>query len=448
MKKLLLYTLPFISIQAFSQFDPPVIIDDTPASGGIKRIVSADLNNDGHNEIIVVQAFNIDNVAYYTNNGDGTFTGKVTIDADLDDPVYVATGDFNDDNWTDLAVITQTSAQIYIYLNNTEGGFTRQMIDDDFFFGNSIVVSDFDENGSDDIVAIGQHSIDFFRNDGNAGFTKEHILTTSTSPNVLECMSVKVADMNGDGHDDLVSGETLGGVIYFNDGNGTFTPQLFTDNLFITTFIQVGDVNNDTFKDVILRHSSNNINLYLNDGEGNMTFSATLFTIQQLESMLFTDVDGDGFDDIYTAHANKVRVIMNNGDATFAPDTILYENNAQFISQVALANIDGEPDLEYIWSAAGGTLAYQKKTPPPLSVSKNAKQEIAVYPNPAQDYVTITLPDMATAHINLYTTMGQKMMGSTVTGTQTLDVSGLQTGIYILEVKNNTNTYNVKVIKQ
>src|SRR5690606_31773943 len=139
--------------------------DDSPASAGIKKIVVADLNNDNYNEIIVVQAFNIDNVAYYTNNN-GIPGARNVIDTQLDDPVYAAVGDFNNDGWTDLTVITQTSHELYIYINDTEGGFDRQMIDDDFLFGNAMVVADFDGNGSDDIIAIGQHSIDLHRNDG------------------------------------------------------------------------------------------------------------------------------------------------------------------------------------------------------------------------------------------------------------------------------------------
>jgi hypothetical protein len=448
MKKILLSSLLFLSVTAFAQFDTPIIIDNTPASGGIKKIITADINNDGLNDIIVAQSFNIDNVACYMNNGDGTFGSKITIDANLDDPVCVASGDFNDDGWIDLAAITQTSAQVYVYLNNTEGGFTRQMIDDDFFFGNAIVIADFDENGSDDIVGIGQHSIDFYRNNGAAVFTKEHILTTGTSPNVLECMSICVADMNGDGHEDLVSGETLGGVIYFNDGNGTFTPQLFTDNLFITTFIHAVDINNDSFKDIILRHSSNNINLYINDGEGNMTFSSTLFTVQQIESMQCTDIDGDGFNDLYTAYTNKVRAKMNNGDSTFAPDTILYENNSQFTTQVALANIDSEPDLEFIWSAVGGILAYQKYNAP-LSVKENAKQAITLYPNPASQNVTIALSN-SVSQVIFYNALGQKVLEKAVTGTTDLDISYLSNGIYMLEVIDNSigSIYKTKFVKK
>lgn len=446
MKKLLLLSILLLSATAIAQFDSPTIIDDSPASAGIKKILVADLNNDHYNEVIVAQAFNVDNVAYYLNNADGTFSGKITIDADIDDPVYVAAGDFNDDGWTDITVITQTSHELYIYINDTEGGFDRQMIDDDFLFGNGMVVADFDGNGSDDIIAIGQHSIDLHRNNGSGIFTKEHILTTETSPNPLECMSIDTADMDNDGDMDIIVGETIGGVIYFNDGNGVFTPEVFTQQL-ITTLIHTFDANDDGFTDAVLQHSTGDVLLYLNNGDGTMAFSATLFNAPAIRSIQAADTDANGTPDLHFAHTNKARLRKNDTN-TFATEDIIYEDASLFINEVAIAHLDLGNGEKYIWSAAGGTLAYHNNLI--FSVPENTLAQTVIYPNPVQDYVTLSLPDSFTANMSLCNTLGQKMMEQQVTGTQTLDVSGLAAGIYLLEViDNNTRgSYSVKLVKQ
>ena len=92
-----------------------------------------------------------------------------------------------------------------------------------------MVVADFDNNNSDDIIIIGQHSIDLYRNNGSGSFSKETILSTSSSSTcVLECLDLATADMDGDGNIDLINGETEGLVIYLNNGNAVFfTPLLF-----------------------------------------------------------------------------------------------------------------------------------------------------------------------------------------------------------------------------
>lgn len=443
MKNLLPFSILLLSATAFAQFDSAIIIDDSPASAGIKKIIAADLNNDNYNEVIVAQAFNIDNVAYYLNNADGSFSSKITIDADIDDPVYIAAGDFNDDGWTDLAIITQTSSQLYVYLNDGEGSFTRQLLDDEFSFGNAMAVADFDGNGSDDIVAIGQHSIDLHRNGGSGSFTKEHILTTDTSPNPLECMSINAADMDNDGDMDLVVGETIGGVIYFNDGSGIFTPEVFTQQ-FITFLVHAFDANDDGFTDALVQHTTGDVLLYLNNGDGTMAFSTTLFNAPAIRSIQAADTDANGIPDLHFAYTNKARMKAN----IFATEDIIYEDASLFINEVAIAHLSLGNGENYIWSAAGGTLAYHTNLI--FSVPENALAQTVIYPNPAQDYVTLSLPDSLTANMSLYNTLGQKMMEQQLTGTQTLDVSGLATGIYLLEVTNsNTHgSYSVKLVKQ
>lgn len=448
MKKLLLPIFLLVSATAIAQFNgPTVIIDGTPASGGIKKIIAADLDNDNLNEIIVVQAFNVDNVAYYQNNGDETFGSKVVIDADIEDPVYIAAGDFNDDGWTDLTVITQTSSQLYVYLNDTEGDFNRLFLDDGFTFGNAMVVADFDGNGSDDIVAIGQHSIDLHRNNGLGTFTKEHILTTATSPNSLECMAIDTADMDNDGDMDVIVGETIGGVIYFNNGDGVFTPQVFTQQL-ITILMHTFDADGDGFMDAVLQHSQGDVNLYLNNGDGTMAFSSTLFNAPAIRSIHAIDSSEDGKADLHYAYGNKAFVRNGGNNNTFPDEIVVHEDNTLFITEVALADLGQNNSEDYIWSAVGGTLGFNGDVE--LSVAKNTLAQILVYPNPVQDHVTVALPDTVSATVSIYTTLGQRLTEQQFIGTHALDVSGLAEGIYIMEVResNTKSIYSHKLIKQ
>ncbi|MHA3787131.1 T9SS type A sorting domain-containing protein [Flavobacterium hauense] len=428
MRKLSLLVL--LSANAFAQFSEPVIIDNTELSGGIKKIAAADINNDGFTDIIVAQPYQIDNIACYMNNGNGGFLERQIIDADLSDPVYVTTGDFNADGWLDIAAITQTNADVFVYINDTDGSFTRETIDSGtFFFGNAVVSADYDNNGFDDIVAIGQHSIDYYHNI-NGSFTKEHILTTSTSPNILECLSLATADMDNDGDMDLVTGETLGGVIYFNDGNGVFTPDIFTVDTFISRLVHITDVDNDGDKDILIHHTPGMMNLYLNDGTGEMTFHSTVFNDTAIiESMQSVDIDNDGFMDIYTAFGNIARAYPNTGETGFGDELTIQVNDNIFITQTAVADIDNDGVDEYIWSGVNATLAYQKNTV--LDTQHFARNNLRIYPNPVQHKLYIAGNNIH-GSLSIYTTLGQKVM--TVENTQSgIDVSGLANGMYIMQ---------------
>jgi hypothetical protein len=430
MKRSLLFIFSLAALQANAQFGEPVIIDSTPLSGSIKNLHPADLDGDGFIDIIVAQPYQTDNVAWYKNNGDGSFSERQIIDSDLSDPVYIATGDFNNDDRLDIAAITQTNADVFVYIHNTDGSFTRETIDSGtFVFGNALVSADFDNNGFDDIVAIGQHSIDYYRN-VNGTFTKEHILTTDTSPNVLECMSLKTADMDNDGDLDLITAETLGGVIYFNNGNGIFTPDIFTVDTFISRLVHVTDADNDGDNDILIHHTPGMLNLYLNDGAGEMTFHSTVFNETFLiESMQSADIDNDGFMDIYTAFGNIARAYPNTGETGFGDEITVQFNDNIFITQTAVADIDNDGIDEYIWSGVNATLAYQKNTV--LGTEEFTINSLRLYPNPAKEMLYIA-GNYKSQTATVYNTLGQKVMNADNIK-DGIDVSALANGIYILE---------------
>lgn len=444
MKNCILLLSLFFSLAAFSQFGPVSIIDNTSASQGIKRIITADLTNDNINEVIVSQAFNVNQLAYYSSDGNGNFSNKITIDSTLSYPVFVAAGDLNGDNHTDLVTVAQTFGEIFIYLNDAAGSFIKQEADSGILMGHAIVIEDFDHNGSQDMAVIGQHSIDFYRNNGAAIFTKEAILTTQTSPNVLECMYLEAADMNNDGHTDLITAETIGGVIYYNDGTGHFTPETFTSEVFISTLVHAVDINNDSFKDLVIQHSTGDVKLYTNNGDETFQLEGTLFNSPAIRSIQSIDADADGFRDLYMAYSNKVRVLYNQGNESFGGEQFLYENNSQTTNEVAIGNLDFNPAPEFIWSAVGGTLAYHKSTI--LTLPENQENNLSVFPNPVQDVVSISC-DEEIIQITILNAMGKVIASEQGIVNETMDFSGFPSGTYLLEVTSTHSTSRKRIVK-
>lgn len=112
MAKFLLFILLFFNTLGYSQFGPIQVIDESETSSGIKKIITADMNNDGLEDIVMAQGFNVGHIGVYRNNGDGSFSDKIIADALTATPNSVAVADFNLDGWKDIVTLSQTMNEI------------------------------------------------------------------------------------------------------------------------------------------------------------------------------------------------------------------------------------------------------------------------------------------------------------------------------------------------
>ena len=77
--------------------------------------------------------------------------------------------------------------------------------------------------------------------------------------------------------------------------------------------------------------------------------------------------------------------------------------------------------------------------------------QLIVYPNPVHDQFTLSLRDQKSieAQLTLYDIAGRKMLQKPFTGNLKLDVESFESGLYIIEVRDNENRMmKAKVIKQ
>lgn len=224
-----------------------------------------DENSDGWLDILILT----DNAIFiYHNKGDGTFSddqyGSVFPNVILSEENTIYTGinhfDFNSDENPDLLVFTQKleNRETIKLLRNQDGSYQDPIaitnlnsafayseltnIDGDASF-ELIVADDFDG----DLNAMGISTYEI--NDSGDFVLKKRY------PN-LNVASFTMADMNMDGHLDMVAPEYSGGkvTIRLNDGEGTFIPS----NLSVTPLgpistnqVVVGDIDGDNDPDLI-----------------------------------------------------------------------------------------------------------------------------------------------------------------------------------------------------
>jgi hypothetical protein len=74
-------------------------------------------------------------------------------------------------------------------------------------------------------------------------------------------------------------------------------------------------------------------------------------------------------------------------------------------------------------------------------------QNISVYPNPAKEFLHIRNPDLKNESMaEIYSICGSLLFNKTFIGDTEIDISELETGFYILTIKNNNNFYSTKLI--
>ena len=229
----------------------------------------------------------------------------------------------------------------------------------------SAIAADMNGDGLTDIVVGTNFSTPYvYLNNGtDMPFSSVQGKQVSTSD---PQQSVAVADMNGDGHPDIMAGGFgTPTKIYLNNGskdpfNGVSGSDLGTGVSDDTTNLAIGDVNGDGFPDVVTANTNQEISkLYLNNGTSNPFSGVTPLDIGSDmaygESVAIADVNGDGKPDVVIgdeiligSNTSAVRIYLNNGTSNpfggVTPIRLL-QNKVGLAVAIADLNGDGRKDL-------------------------------------------------------------------------------------------------------
>ena len=157
------------------------------------------------------------------------------------------------------------------------------------------------------------------RNDGaaNPGFTNESIYTSNSGL----LYHIDVADMNGDGHDDLIVSNRNTSIsqadilVFENNGSGNFVQRLIDDNAANIEWVEAADLDGDGNLDIISAPTSTNaIEIYSGQGDG--------YVVAQVnEDVSFGGLHLEVADD---AGANLLEVTINvvNGEITLLTSSV------------------------------------------------------------------------------------------------------------------------------
>jgi len=346
-----------------------------PSGGGwLESIAVADLNGDGHPDIVVANLcdsqwdcgdikFAIGKVGVLLGNGDGTFQPAVSYSSGGYNSWSVAVADVNGDGHLDLIVANNCDTSdcnygsVSILLGNGDGTFQPPVSYNTGENAYSVAVGDLRGNGTLDIVAatctfrfgsvcnFGTGTLAVLLGNGDGTFQP----ALSYYPGGPYAGAVTVADLNKDGRADVVLQNDNGmlGVLLSN-GDGTFQPAVSYSSPAISLVV-IADVNRDGNPDLVVAGA-----VLLGNGDG--TFAAPISFPVGGGAVAVGDVNGDANPDVALTSGKRcgrydcglVQVLAGVGDGTFqAPAT--YSSGCGNGGPVSIAiadfNGDSRPDV-------------------------------------------------------------------------------------------------------
>lgn len=404
-------------------------VGDTPTS-----ISTSDFNGDGNLDLSVANSVS-DNISILLGNGDGTFDSAINYPAG-NDPFTVAAGDFDNDFDIDLTVTNYSTNSISILLNESAllvittdpvqnqldvskstdvtttfnievdpitindstfiaygaqsgphpgtidynsvtytatldpsadfidgevvtavltkdiqsligpylGGFVWDFTSEvstqsdgtfenplDFTTGNEprgMFAADFDSDWDIDIAATSNpNSVVVLLNNGDGTFAAPAYTSVQGDP-----IALYGADFDSDGDIDLASAHNQPGtshlVILKNNGNGVFTVFATYAPATLGQNLSGGDIDTDGDVDLVMTDgwgSGNNVRVMLNNGDGSYAGPYTYTAGTWARGVAVKDVDNDGDLDLGVTNAgnNNISILLNDGDGNF-PELVNY----------------------------------------------------------------------------------------------------------------------------
>lgn len=401
-------------------------------------------------------------------------------------------GDFNHDGTTDIAVSAPNSSAggiskgiVYLLFLNKNGtvkhsvkfiplrGLLAGTVTDNARFGTGIdTIGDIDKDGHKDLMiggnsyriggtGIGAAWVLFMSSDstiksyqiitnGKGGFTGT-ILSGGYFGNGVKC----IGDFDKDGTNDVVIGErendeggTNKGSIYLlylningtvksykkiNALNGNFTGVLNTNDFFGSNIENLGDLNGDGTTDIAVCAPD----LAANTGYGKVF-------------ILFLNPD-------FTV---KSYVKIANGSGGFSGTIHSLDNFGFSASLVSDYNQDSCCDLLVTarWDSSGGGyqrgglyILYLNSVLNSMMEYPEKSMEFTIYPNPAKEQFNIVLPEdhfkSENLVLNIYNELSQEVYTTPLDNKiSTIDIPGLKTGVYIVNISNQKYSWSRKLI--
>jgi hypothetical protein len=376
----------------------------------------------------------------------------------------------------------------FVYENNTL--FFDEMIDVGersypvFFDENSnglmdIIVGSF---GYFDAPGVYQSRLMLLRNTGSATTPAYEILTddyADLGKLGFDGIYPAFGDMDGDGDQDMITGDENGRLHYFrNDGGPGNIPDFNLSQPFFMDIDvgqsakpQIADVNRDGLPDLLVGERSGTIKYFENAGTPQVPFFAAQATVEAFGgvdvmadcctgySAPYFTTDSLGNSILYVGSEQGMLYLFDNIDGNLNGDFPVVDSLYLHGVNVTVfgADITGNGKHEFVMGEfAGGISLLKAGAPPAVSVDEISLPEpqLKIFPNPAKDVIYLKdrrLENATIIHCRIFDFTGKLVAEKQILpgdAVQVVDVSDLKNGIYFVTVRFDEIDASGKLIIQ
>lgn len=324
-----------------------------------RGVVSADFNGDGFADVVALSAVpGSSDLKVYLSTAAGAFAAP-TLTPNGNNPLYLASADLNGDGFKDLVSASYDDGALSVFFNDkaSPGTFNSPLVLNSPG-ASQLAIADMNGDGLPDLI-----SADF-----NVSLFVQSSPGTFAAPIPLYAGGanwVAVGDLNGDGAPDVALTDPVGVKVLMHTGAASATTYAAPAAVFTSTvnfnvsganIIAIADVNGDGLNDLVITDpgpsdgSAPTVNILLQNPASHGSFLTPVsypMTTQDLpQSIVVADLQGSGKLDIVIGGRQSVIVLLHDpaNAGKFLAATVYAAAGANEIA-VADINGDGRPDI-------------------------------------------------------------------------------------------------------
>ncbi|MCA0133081.1 FG-GAP-like repeat-containing protein [Winogradskyella alexanderae] len=475
-----------------------------------KQINWVDIDNDGDNDLFVTSDTEVNRL--FENTGNMIFQDITASSGMLNEVLvtYGASwGDYNNDGYLDVFLSNRdTTIPNVLYKNNGNNTFTLANTEAGLLSTGTLsfcaAFIDYNKDGYQDIYVANDkvaNANTMYKNNGDSTFTEVGFETGTDI--TIDAMSVTVEDYNSDGWPDIyVTNDVVGNVLLQNNGNGTFSDVAQSTN---TTMNSVAwgavflDVENDGDLDLyVSAEHDGTVSGYLSSALFNNTgnfFSIVNSAIPDDFAISYSnaigDTDNDGLPEILVNNINnnniflwknnstavnkwlkvKLEGTLSNRNGVGSLIEISVNGNKQFRytcigegylgqnSATEFFGIGNTTEIDYVkvtWLSGTEDIIYNVVPNQNLKIVEGSSLSLTefdddlfkIFPNPVSDYLIIN-SELLPSEIQIFNPLGEVILKLKPNiNHESIDVSELTKGLYILKLVSEDSTQILRFIKK
>ncbi|MGA3156106.1 MAG: VCBS repeat-containing protein, partial [Steroidobacteraceae bacterium] len=291
-------------------------------------VVSADFNGDGFADVVALNTTfplmqGSSNLAAYLTAGSAGSFGTAVLTQTNNNPLYIASADINGDGLPDVVTASFFDGSLAVFFNDAsaKGTFNAPLVLSSPG-ASQVAIGDVTGAGVQDLVSA-DYGVSLFVQ------TSPGTFATPVSLYSGGANWVAVGDLNGDGIGDVALTDNVGVKVLFHTGAAGLTTYTMPVSVFTATananviganLIAIADVNGDGSNDLVITDpgptggATPTVNILLQNTATPGTFltpvSYTIAPGDLPQSIIVADVDGDGRPDIIIGGTQTVTVLI------------------------------------------------------------------------------------------------------------------------------------------